>query len=103
MTTNSPTVVPDSARLEHPETVLQNLRSARLSLGLAHSYAGETERGATDLNGPVRDALFALNSMIDALEAMIEDRLYRERQIDGTDADVDVATPHIGQGGHADA
>lgn len=62
-------------RLEHPERVRDRLREAGESLSAAHREAGEEEDGRTDLNGPMRDAIFGLNTAVDALRQIIDETL----------------------------
>lgn len=59
--------------LESPEYVVSKLREAGQSLSLAHQRAGESEGDRRDLNGAVREAIFGINSTIDALASMIEE------------------------------
>lgn len=59
--------------LTNPTAVLHHLRAAREKLSFAHAAAGETEGDQSDLNGPVRDAIYGINTTIDALYELIEE------------------------------
>jgi len=66
--------------LEYPDQVIHHLRGAIERLSAAHLAAGEIEDGRRDLSGPVRDAIFGLNTATEALTALIE-----EAHIDGAE------------------
>lgn len=59
--------------LTEPRLVVEYLRSAGVSLSCAHAAASEQEDGRTDLNGPVRDLIFGVNTALDALVQMIKE------------------------------
>lgn len=58
--------------LENPNAIIYHLRRAVGELSLAHGVAGETEGNRTNLSGPVRDAIYGLNTTVDALVVLIE-------------------------------
>lgn len=64
-----------TSNLEHPERVRDRLREAGEALSAAHREAGEAEDGRTNLNGPVRDMIFGLNTAVDALRQMVDETL----------------------------
>jgi hypothetical protein len=67
-------------KLTHPSNVVHHLREASEQLSSAHLMAGESEGDRTNLIGPVRDAIFGLNTAVEALVAMIEEAAH----IDGS-------------------
>ena len=66
-------------KLTSPSNVVQHLREASEQLASAHLMAGESDGNQTNLTGPVRDAIFGLNTAVEALVEMIEE----VRLIDG--------------------
>jgi hypothetical protein len=58
--------------LDDPESVLMYLRQMGHAGHQAHSAAGEDE----GLTGALRDLIFGLNTMVDAVVQQIEDGLY---------------------------
>lgn len=59
--------------LENPMNVVEHLGKAAKELSQAHAWAGETEAGVTNLNGPVRDTIYGLNTTIEGLCIIIEE------------------------------
>lgn len=59
--------------LENPIAVQTLVEDASKALSLAHQHAGEREGDQDNLNGPVRDLLFGLNTAVDSLAQMIQE------------------------------
>ena len=68
---------PRVSKLEHPDEVVEHLRKAVDSLDAACRAAGEKEGNRRDLNGFVRDMIFGLNTSVDTLAEMINERVLR--------------------------
>lgn len=58
--------------LEDRNSVLRHLAAAEAALSYAHEAASESEGDRTGLNGPVRDLIFGINSVVGTLREMIE-------------------------------
>lgn len=67
-----------ASQLENPHTVLMALRKAGDHLSEAHRQAGEREwrdgKWRSDLTGWTRDAIFGINSTLDAIVGMLADQ-----------------------------
>lgn len=61
------------SRLDNPAIVIGKLQEAGRSLSAAHAAASETEGHRDNLTGPVRDAIFGINTTVDALVQMIDE------------------------------
>ena len=72
--------------LTSPTNVVQHLREASEQLSSAHLMAGESQGDQTNLIGPVRDAIFGLNTAVEALIAMIEEVHHNDGRDDAHDA-----------------